>query len=347
MKKTFALIIIFALTLAACNCNCNELTREAGDDNPVVPFYEAIPAEGGIVSGDTPAEYKKITPEEALEMMEDEGVIILDVRTQEEYDTGYIEGAVLLPDYEIGEKIEELIPDKDTEILIYCRSGRRSENAAKELLEMGYTNVYDFGGIETDWTGEVVIPAVYSVFMQIHESLPYFEFEIRGVLLEDDRMRIEQLTIFEDSIRQQFTDLNIILGTRHLTSMLSFDDWNFDGYLDISLRVCIGGSIGNSPHFFWLWDARANEFIPNGQLEDMSFGATLKTDNENNLITAYNQSGIWYNATAYYEYQDGNFERIKLIERENEFLENDEVITTVTISELINSEWVITDEYVE
>jgi rhodanese-related sulfurtransferase len=149
MKKALPLIIIPALFFTACaQCNCNELTREAGGDDPAVLFYETLPAE-----------YKKITPEEALEMMDvGENVIILDVRTQEEYDTGYIEGAILSPDYEIAEKIEELVPDKDTAILIYCRSGRRSENAAKELLEMGYTNVYDFGGIETDWTGEIIIP---------------------------------------------------------------------------------------------------------------------------------------------------------------------------------------------
>jgi rhodanese-related sulfurtransferase len=113
---------------------------------------------GDIIGSGSPAGYKKITPEEAIEMMEDGDVIILDVRTQEEYDTGYIRGAVLAPDYEIAEKIEELVPDKDATILIYCRRGRRSENAAKELLEMGYTNVYDFGGLETDWTGEIIIP---------------------------------------------------------------------------------------------------------------------------------------------------------------------------------------------
>jgi len=142
MKKTFALIIIFTLILTACQCDCAEFNIINIRPDPV---------------SESPPEYKKITPEEALEMM-DGGVIILDVRTQEEYAAGYIEGAVLLPNYEVGEKIEELIPDKEQAILIYCRSGRRSENAAKELLEMGYTNVYDFGGIETDWTGEIITP---------------------------------------------------------------------------------------------------------------------------------------------------------------------------------------------
>ena len=101
------------------------------------------------------SEYKKITAEEAIEMMS-EDVVILDVRTYEEFATGHIKDAILLSDYEIKDKAAEVLPYLNQTILVYCRSGRRSANAAKELLEMGYTNVYDFGGIETDWTGEVV-----------------------------------------------------------------------------------------------------------------------------------------------------------------------------------------------
>ncbi len=99
-------------------------------------------------------EYKKITPEEALEMM-DGTAVILDVRTQEEYDEGHIDGAVLLVDTEIKSKAEDVLTDKSQKILVYCRSGRRSAQAAKELIAMGYTNVYDFGGI-LDWTGEII-----------------------------------------------------------------------------------------------------------------------------------------------------------------------------------------------
>lgn len=100
------------------------------------------------------AEYKKITPKEALEMM-GEGVIILDVRTQTEFDEGHIPNAILLPDAEITQRAEEVLPDRDQTTLVYCRSGRRSALAAKALIQLGYTNVYDFGGI-LDWPGEVV-----------------------------------------------------------------------------------------------------------------------------------------------------------------------------------------------
>lgn len=103
----------------------------------------------------TQAEYKKITADEAALMMTEE-VVILDVRTQEEFDAGHIENAVLLPDYEVEARASEILPDKEQTILIYCRTGRRSANAAKALIAMGYTAVYDFGGLETDWNGEVL-----------------------------------------------------------------------------------------------------------------------------------------------------------------------------------------------
>jgi rhodanese-related sulfurtransferase len=89
-------------------------------------------------------------------MMEsDEAFILLDVRTDEEYREKRIDGSVLIPDYEIGSRAEAELPDKDALILIYCRSGRRSANVANELIAMGYTNVYDFGGI-IDWFYETV-----------------------------------------------------------------------------------------------------------------------------------------------------------------------------------------------
>lgn len=100
--------------------------------------------------------YHKITSEEAYEMMgELTDYILLDVRTDEEYNEGHIDGAILIPDYEISARVEDELPDKDATILIYCRSGRRSANVANELTELGYTNVYDFGGI-IDWEYETV-----------------------------------------------------------------------------------------------------------------------------------------------------------------------------------------------
>lgn len=101
------------------------------------------------------AVYVNITAEEAKEIMDsEEGYIILDVRTQEEYDEGHIPGAIVISHEEIAEKAEEVLTDKDQLILVYCRSGRRSKIAAEALVELGYTNIKEFGGI-IDWPYEV------------------------------------------------------------------------------------------------------------------------------------------------------------------------------------------------
>ena len=98
------------------------------------------------------AGYAQITAAEAKSIMDSgKEYILLDVRTQEEYDAGHIKNAILLPDYEIGAKAETVLPDKDALILVYCRSGRRSKNAASELATLGYKNVKEFGGI-IGWT---------------------------------------------------------------------------------------------------------------------------------------------------------------------------------------------------
>lgn len=84
-------------------------------------------------------------------------VIILDVRTQQEFNTGHIPGAVLLPYNLLRYQIKDLVPDKGQTIVVYCQAGRRSRIAADALIEMGYTSVYDIGGI-VNWEGEVVTP---------------------------------------------------------------------------------------------------------------------------------------------------------------------------------------------
>ena len=101
------------------------------------------------------AVYLNITAEEAKEIMDsEEGYVILDVRTQEEFDQGHIPGAIQISHEEIAEKAEEVLTDKDQMILVYCRSGRRSKIAAEALVELGYTNIREFGGI-IDWPYEV------------------------------------------------------------------------------------------------------------------------------------------------------------------------------------------------
>ena len=127
MKKLF-LFFLTAMLLTACG-QANQKSQEAV--------------------------YMNITAEEAKQIIDtEEGYIILDTRTHEEYDEGHIPGAIVIPHDEIKEKAEQLLPDKNQLLLVYCRSGRRSKLAAEALVELGYTNIKEFGGI-IDWRYEV------------------------------------------------------------------------------------------------------------------------------------------------------------------------------------------------
>ena len=122
----------------------------------ILLFIGGCSLRGQVLDGDGMVNsYKQISQEEAAQMMEeDDGHVIVDVRTQEEYDEGHIPGAICIPNEEITDTKPELLPDVDQVILIYCRSGRRSKEAAEKLFNMGYTHIYEFGGI-IDWTGEI------------------------------------------------------------------------------------------------------------------------------------------------------------------------------------------------
>lgn len=143
MKKLLPLLLAAVLLLAGC-------TSAAGSAG--TGSSTAASASGSSNA----ATYQKITPEEAQQMLQDQpDAILLDVRTQEEYDTQHIEGATLLTDSDIASRAADVLPDKDAVILVYCRSGRRSAASSQQLVELGYTNVYDFGGI-IDWPYGVV-----------------------------------------------------------------------------------------------------------------------------------------------------------------------------------------------
>ncbi|PRR82640.1 rhodanese-like domain-containing protein [Clostridium vincentii] len=98
----------------------------------------------------------KISSEDAKKIMdEDKNIVILDVRTEDEYNSGHIENSILISVDDLEDNAEEILKDKDQKILVYCRTGNRSNTAGKTLNEMGYTNVYDFGGINS-WKYELV-----------------------------------------------------------------------------------------------------------------------------------------------------------------------------------------------
>ena len=114
------------------------------------PFMFAGCSGGGTLA------YEQISGDEAKTLMDNEqGYIIVDARTQPEYDEVHIPGAIMIPEYEIADRAKKELPDKNQLILVYCRSGRRSKIAAEELVKLGYTNVKEFGGI-IDWKYEIV-----------------------------------------------------------------------------------------------------------------------------------------------------------------------------------------------
>lgn len=132
-KRIFIMNFLLAFGLCAF-AGCNKAVSDNNSENDIT--------------------YAQISQQEAKRLMDtEEDYVILDVRTQAEYDEKHIPNAVLIPDYEIEEKAESVIPDKDKLILVYCRSGRRSKAASQKLAEMGYTNVKEFGGIN-DWEYE-------------------------------------------------------------------------------------------------------------------------------------------------------------------------------------------------
>ena len=107
-------------------------------------------------SGDNNATYEQITAEQAKTIMDTEkDYIIIDARTEDEFAEGHIKNAILIPEYEIKDRAEKELPDKEQLILVYCRSGRRSKIASEELVKLGYTNVKEFGGI-IDWPYDLV-----------------------------------------------------------------------------------------------------------------------------------------------------------------------------------------------
>lgn len=116
------------------------------------------PAPQQAAEDSTKPSWVQIDQETAKRMMEaDDGHVIVDVRRQDEYDAGHIPGAILIPNESIVDERPSELPDLEQVILIYCRSGNRSKQAAQKLADLGYLNVYEFGGITT-WTGKIVKP---------------------------------------------------------------------------------------------------------------------------------------------------------------------------------------------
>lgn len=149
MKRfvTFSLITTLLILSGCGSKNDDSVSVIGGADGPTSIYLK---------ENDDSGNYTQIDQETAKLMMElDDGHVIVDVRREDEYAKGHIPGAILIPNESIGTEQPAELPDLDQIILVYCRSGRRSKEASQKLADIGYTNVYEFGGI-VDWTGEIV-----------------------------------------------------------------------------------------------------------------------------------------------------------------------------------------------
>lgn len=151
IKFMFMTTLLLALSLVGCqSTEAPEMTTETQATEAKMETTTEVKTE------ETNAPYTKIKAEEAKSRLDaSSDIILVDVRTQEEFDSGHIEGALLIPYDEMADLAESLLPDKDAEIFLYCRSGNRSGIAGQELIALGYTNIVDFGGI-IDWPYDIV-----------------------------------------------------------------------------------------------------------------------------------------------------------------------------------------------
>ena len=142
IKKITMLAIVGLISVLGISCGRTMNSKQVSVDSKEV-------------KNEKKAEYKKITSDEAKNIMSTQKAIVVDVRSLEEYNEGHIPNAISVPLETMENEAETKLKNKDDLILVYCRSGRRSREAALRLIEKGYTNVIDFGGIQ-DWNGEVV-----------------------------------------------------------------------------------------------------------------------------------------------------------------------------------------------
>ena len=263
-KIAITIIALFMLLMACAGCE-NPNNGETQADNPST-YPSPSPSTSAAQSMEPLlAEYIKITPEDALGMES----VYLDVRTQEEYDDGHIPDAILLHIDDIY-YAKQTLPDKDQVIVVYCRTGARSELAARILIDLGYMKVFDLGGIG-DWTGEIVDAdgrISYNFFGALPDDrvAPFsfstekcvapenglrFRFTLEGNRVEVYRMSYNNPSRYEvrnaEICISAITIENLDTGSlQELTGFetsnhyanadnmygLSFDDWNFDGYMD-------------------------------------------------------------------------------------------------------------------
>lgn len=351
MGKKFVCTVLILVALAFSFNGCGAATPEAS--GPPTPALIPTPP-----PGPEPQYPSVISPQQAEEMMAQTGVMLLDVRTQEEFDNGHIEGAVLLPYNQIENLAPTMLPDKAQTILIYCQSGRRSNIAAWALAGMGYSAVYDFSGIQ-NWHGPIVgprnifynyfgvlpegtdVPFTFTMSEQITPYGPELEFVLHGYELRNYMRNFDRTHFWawhEYSVHTIYvnhiggTPLQEITGLETRQSIMSepqnfglfFDDFNFDGYMDMTLFAFPGGTMRNAPSYFWLWCNELEQFVLCDFLTELSWGASIGANHELNIITTFTRGGPSHHYLGEYEYRNDEFVAIRYIIQEFVWRDDDD-----------------------
>ena len=151
MHKKYYIFLLILSCMFFCACVQNKSDQSDVSSQQVTDSESQSSDEGS----EQEMTYEQISMEEAKQLMAgEEGYVIMDARTIEEYANGHIPDAICIPNESIGDVMPEKLPDKEQLILVYCRSGNRSKQASQKLAELGYTNVKEFGGI-MDWDGDI------------------------------------------------------------------------------------------------------------------------------------------------------------------------------------------------
>jgi len=295
-----------------------------------------------------------IASAQAQEMILYGNILILDVRTQEEFDQERIEHAVLLPHYRVYAEATRLLPDKDQTILVYCRSGVRSLYAADILVHLGYTAVYNLAGGIQAWRGPIMlrgwwpqynyfgvlpdalsVPFVYTTAQAICLGMGEFIFTITGNhettfhrtrTLVENEVRVVSESFYkvtsivinrtDGSLVQEITDIATAHPSATPQNMygLSFVEWNASGYKGLWLLRYQGGSLRNMPSYFWIWNATGELFVLSETLTNASWGGSPYFDPENNRVSFFWRNGIQNHGWFIYEYKNGQFAGVRSTE---------------------------------
>jgi len=288
-----------------------------------------------------------LAPQEAEGLALRDGVIVLDVRPQESFQHDHIEHAVSLPRDEIREQARSVLPSENQTILVYCQTGDQGFDAARALVDLGYTDVhYLVGGLD-GWRGPIVVspwsvefnyfgeipqdrrdPFSITTTQSLHPGMEAFEFTLYGYtqtqyFLNAARTRfypswpvniVRAISIknAEGMTLQEITGLETFHEGAFEDNLfgLAFKDWNFDGYMDMFLARFRGGTAGNEPSYFWLWNPEPKQFVQNDDLMSMSNWGFPAVDHAANQIMASGRGGR-VGFFSWYEYSNGRFTRVR------------------------------------